>query len=160
MGEVIVYKTVETNQGNGYSATTGKVTASAEGLYLFFMRTCTSTNNYAYLYIVKEGSVLMSSVQIDQQYYSCTSSQAFVHLDVGETVWGERFPRTGARHASALLNAAFLTTVCKMADLLTGILLEELSDADDMQMADAILSMSGERSRMTISTGWEMKWML
>ncbi|XP_052765168.1 uncharacterized protein LOC128206623 [Mya arenaria] len=86
-GEVIVYKTVETNLGNGYSATTGKFTAPAPGLYLFFMHTCTPRNKYDVLQIVKDGSVLIASIQRDNDEYSCTSSQVFVQLDAGETVW-------------------------------------------------------------------------
>ncbi|XP_052761741.1 heavy metal-binding protein HIP-like [Mya arenaria] len=86
-GEVIVYKTVETNQGSGYSATTGKFTAPERGLYLFFMHTCTSSNYYSYLQIVKDGSVLISSVQYEKDASTCSSSQVFVLLDVGETVW-------------------------------------------------------------------------
>ncbi|XP_052761718.1 uncharacterized protein LOC128204343 [Mya arenaria] len=86
-GEVIVYTTVETNKGNGYSSTTGKFTAPARGLYLFFMHTCTLPNKYSYLYLVKEKSVLIASVERDSTYYSCSSSQAFAQLDAGEAVW-------------------------------------------------------------------------
>ncbi|XP_052762381.1 heavy metal-binding protein HIP-like [Mya arenaria] len=86
-GEVIVYKTVETNQGSGYSATTGKFTAPERGLYLFFMHTCTSSTKYSYLQIVKDGSVLIRSVQYENNASTCSSSQVFVLLDVGETVW-------------------------------------------------------------------------
>ncbi|XP_052761731.1 uncharacterized protein LOC128204355 [Mya arenaria] len=86
-GEVIVNKTVETNQGSGYSSTTGKFTAPVRGLYMFFMQTCTTSNKHAYLQIVKEGSVLMASLQYDKDAYSCSSSQVFVQLDTGETVW-------------------------------------------------------------------------
>ncbi|XP_052761733.1 complement C1q-like protein 2 [Mya arenaria] len=86
-GEVIVYKTVETNLGNGYSSTTGKFTAPTRGLYLFCMHTCTATHKYASLQIIKEGSVLIASVHYDQDQYTCSSSQVFVYLDAGETVW-------------------------------------------------------------------------
>ncbi|XP_052764560.1 complement C1q-like protein 4 [Mya arenaria] len=86
-GEVIVYTTVETNQGNGYSRTTGTFTAPAQGLYLFFMHTCTASTKLAFLHIVKEGSVLIGSVHYDQDQYTCSSSQVFVQLDVGENVW-------------------------------------------------------------------------
>ncbi|XP_052762383.1 heavy metal-binding protein HIP-like [Mya arenaria] len=86
-GEVIVYKTVESNQGSGYSVTTGKFTAPERGLYLFFMHTCTSLTKYSYLQIVKDGSVLIKSVQYDKDASTCSSSQVFVQLDVGETVW-------------------------------------------------------------------------
>ncbi|XP_052765333.1 uncharacterized protein LOC128206726 [Mya arenaria] len=86
-GEVIIYKKVETNQANGYSATTGKFTAPVPGLYLFFMHTCTHTSKHAFLQIVKEGSVLIASNRYETSYYTCSSSQAFVQLDAGETVW-------------------------------------------------------------------------
>ncbi|XP_052761398.1 collagen alpha-2(VIII) chain-like [Mya arenaria] len=86
-GEVIVYKTVETNDGNGYSPTTGKFTAPVRGLYLFFMHTCTPSNNYAFLHIVKEGTVLIATSHYDKDYYTCSSSQAIVQLEAGETVW-------------------------------------------------------------------------
>ncbi|XP_052765527.1 uncharacterized protein LOC128206867 isoform X1 [Mya arenaria] len=86
-GEVIVYKTVETNQGNGYSATTGKFTAPARGLYLFFMHTCTPPSKYAYLQIVKESSVLIASEHYDKERYTCSTSPAFVQLDASESVW-------------------------------------------------------------------------
>ncbi|XP_052761743.1 uncharacterized protein LOC128204367 [Mya arenaria] len=86
-GEVIVYKTVMTHQGNGYSATTGKFTAPARGLYSFFMHTCTRSNKYAALQIVKEGSVLITSVRYEKDQSACSSSQVFVHIDAGETVW-------------------------------------------------------------------------
>ncbi|XP_052761396.1 uncharacterized protein LOC128204093 [Mya arenaria] len=86
-GEMIVYKTVETNHGSGYSSTTGKFTSPVRGLYLFFMHTCTAPNKYAFLTIVKEGSVLIASVHYDKDYYTCSSSQVFVQLDAEETVW-------------------------------------------------------------------------
>ncbi|XP_052761712.1 uncharacterized protein LOC128204337 [Mya arenaria] len=86
-GEVIVYKTVKTNQGNGYSSTTGKFTAPARGLYLFFMHTCIAPNKTAYLQIVNEDSVLIASFHYDKTAHTCSSSQAFVQLDFGETVW-------------------------------------------------------------------------
>ncbi|XP_052761365.1 uncharacterized protein LOC128204068 [Mya arenaria] len=86
-GEVIVYKSVETNQGNGYSSTTGKFTAQVRGLYFFFKHTCTLPTTYALLQIVKEGSVLIASNHYDKDHYTCTSSQAFVQLDAGETIW-------------------------------------------------------------------------
>ncbi|XP_052761584.1 heavy metal-binding protein HIP-like [Mya arenaria] len=86
-GEVIVYKTVNTNQGNGYSSTTGKFTAPARGFYLLLMHTCTPTNAHANLHIVKEGSVLMASIHYDKDQYTCSSSQAFVQLNVEESVW-------------------------------------------------------------------------
>ncbi|XP_052761363.1 collagen alpha-2(VIII) chain-like [Mya arenaria] len=86
-GEVIVYKTVEINQGNGYSPTTGKFTAPVGGLYLFTMHTCTALNKYAYLQIMKEGTVLIASEHYDKERYTCSSSQAFVQLDAGEHVW-------------------------------------------------------------------------
>ncbi|XP_052762501.1 uncharacterized protein LOC128205109 [Mya arenaria] len=86
-GEVIVYSAVETNQGNGYSSTTGKFTAPARGLYLFFMHTCTPSTKFAYLQIVKEGSVLIADVHYNKDMYICSSSQVFVQLDAGETVW-------------------------------------------------------------------------
>ncbi|XP_052761744.1 heavy metal-binding protein HIP-like [Mya arenaria] len=85
-GEVIVYKTVDTNQGDGYSSTTGKFTAPARGLYLLVMHTCTKSNNYANLHMLKEGSVLIASVYFDKDASHCSSSQVFVQLDVGETV--------------------------------------------------------------------------
>ncbi|XP_052761734.1 complement C1q-like protein 4 [Mya arenaria] len=86
-GEMIVYKTVETNHGSGYSSTTGKFTSPARGLYLFSMHTCTTADKYAFLTLVKEGSVLIASVHYDKDYNSCSSSQVFVQLDAGETVW-------------------------------------------------------------------------
>ncbi|XP_052763211.1 uncharacterized protein LOC128205524 isoform X1 [Mya arenaria] len=86
-GEVIVYKTVETNQGNGYSATTGKFAAPVRGLYLFHIHTCSTTNKYAYPQMVKEGSVLIASYQHGNGNYDCASSQTFVQLNAGETVW-------------------------------------------------------------------------
>ncbi|XP_052761752.1 uncharacterized protein LOC128204375 [Mya arenaria] len=85
-GEVIVYSTVETNQGNGYSATTGKFTAPTRGLYLLVTHTCTPPNKYSLLQIVKEGSVLIASNRYDAAY-GCLSSQVFVQLDAGESVW-------------------------------------------------------------------------
>ncbi|XP_052761732.1 complement C1q tumor necrosis factor-related protein 3-like [Mya arenaria] len=85
--EVIVYKTVEANQGNGYSATTGKFSAPVRGLYFFFMHTCSPVSIYVYLQIVKEGSALMASVNYDKDSGACSSSQVFVQLDAGETVW-------------------------------------------------------------------------
>ncbi|XP_052761745.1 complement C1q tumor necrosis factor-related protein 3-like [Mya arenaria] len=85
--EVIVYKTVEANQGNGYSATTGKFNAPVRGLYLFFMHTCTPSTKYGYLQIAKEGSALMASMHYDKDSFTCSSSQAFVQLDAGESVW-------------------------------------------------------------------------
>ncbi|XP_052765494.1 caprin-2-like [Mya arenaria] len=86
-GEVILYKTVETNQGNGYSSTSGKFTAPTRGLYLFFMHTCTPSNKFDVLRIVKEGSVLIASVQRDNNNHVCSSSQAFVQLYAGDAVW-------------------------------------------------------------------------
>ncbi|XP_052764805.1 uncharacterized protein LOC128206425 [Mya arenaria] len=86
-GEVIVYERVKTNQGNGYNATTGTFTAPAQGLYLFIMQKCSPPNKYSYLQIMKEGSGLLTSAHYDEDNHSCSSSQAFVQLDFGETVW-------------------------------------------------------------------------
>ncbi|XP_052762464.1 uncharacterized protein LOC128205086 [Mya arenaria] len=90
-GEVIMYTTVETNQGSGYNSTTGKFTAQVRGLYIFFMHTCTHVSNHAFLQIVKEGSILIGTSLYDNSYYTCSSSQAFVQLDAGETVWVQCF---------------------------------------------------------------------
>ncbi|XP_052787000.1 uncharacterized protein LOC128222163 [Mya arenaria] len=86
-GEIIVYKTGETNQGNGYSAITGKFTAPVQGLYMFFMHTCTNTKKNAYLQIVKDGINLIANDQYDANGITCSSSQVFVNLDIGENVW-------------------------------------------------------------------------
>ncbi|XP_052787701.1 complement C1q-like protein 2 [Mya arenaria] len=86
-GEIIVYKTGEINQGNGYSATTGKFTAPVQGLYMFFMHTCTNTNKYGYLQIVKDGLNLIANDQHETTGITCSSSQVFVNLDIGENVW-------------------------------------------------------------------------
>ncbi|WAR16136.1 hypothetical protein MAR_030730 [Mya arenaria] len=86
-GEVIVYERVKTNEGNGYNATTGTFTAPAQGLYLFIMQKCSPPNKYSYLQIMKEGSGLLTSAHYDEDNHSCSSSQAFVQLDFGETVW-------------------------------------------------------------------------
>ncbi|XP_052761738.1 uncharacterized protein LOC128204362 [Mya arenaria] len=86
-GEMIVYKTVEINLGNGYSSTTGKFTAPARGLYLFLMHTCTPPNANAYLHMMNEGSVVMGSARYNVGHYTCSSSQVFVQLDAGKTVW-------------------------------------------------------------------------
>ncbi|XP_052761357.1 uncharacterized protein LOC128204060 [Mya arenaria] len=80
-GEVIVYKTVETNQGNGYSSTTGKFTSPVQGLFLFHTQTCTPASKYAYLAIVKEGSVLIGSSLYEGNFADCSSSLAFVQLE-------------------------------------------------------------------------------
>ncbi|XP_052762522.1 uncharacterized protein LOC128205127 [Mya arenaria] len=51
------------------------------------MHTCTPSNNYAFLHIVKEGTVLIATSHYDKDYYTCSSSQAIVQLEAGETVW-------------------------------------------------------------------------
>ncbi|XP_052786341.1 complement C1q-like protein 4 [Mya arenaria] len=86
-GEVIVYKTEETNQGNGYSATTGKFTAPVKGLYMFFMHTCTNSHKFAFLQLVKDGLNLIANEKHATSGVTCSSSQVFVKLDIGEKVW-------------------------------------------------------------------------
>ncbi|XP_052761790.1 uncharacterized protein LOC128204414 [Mya arenaria] len=86
-GEVIVYKTIDTNQGNGYSSTSGKFTAPVRGLFLLLMHTCITLQNFDFLQIVKEGSVLTGTSNYDQNYHTCSSSQVIVQLDGGETIW-------------------------------------------------------------------------
>ncbi|XP_052761713.1 uncharacterized protein LOC128204338 [Mya arenaria] len=86
-GEVIMYKTVQNNPSNGYSSTTGKFTAPVRGLYLFLMHTCTHSKYFALLKMMKEGSVLISTQNYDKDHYTCSSSQVFVQLDAGESVW-------------------------------------------------------------------------
>ncbi|KAJ8299464.1 hypothetical protein KUTeg_023524 [Tegillarca granosa] len=90
-GAVVKFDYIISNQGNGYSTTTGKFTCRTPGLYLFLL-TVVSDTNWGYAIIVKnkdEINLALTTLEhnTNKKRYESGSTSALLTLKVGDEVW-------------------------------------------------------------------------
>ncbi|XP_060603922.1 complement C1q tumor necrosis factor-related protein 2-like [Ruditapes philippinarum] len=85
--EILIFEKTFTNEGTGYNTSTGLFMAPVGGLYQFVVHTCTENNEYVYLGLVMEGSVIAAHAQYGDKNHSCNSFGAIIRVRSGEKVW-------------------------------------------------------------------------
>ncbi|CAC5388796.1 unnamed protein product [Mytilus coruscus] len=79
-GSVVIYDDVITNEGNGYTLSTGIFTAPAEGLYSFSWTTTTVAHKYFYTYLAVNGYMIARSHAGHDNVSLSASQTVVVHL--------------------------------------------------------------------------------
>ncbi|XP_060589334.1 complement C1q tumor necrosis factor-related protein 3-like isoform X1 [Ruditapes philippinarum] len=86
--EVIVFKSIITNEGAGYDSSTGIFTAPVGGLYQFAVHLCTPISYYTYVGIVHTGNVIVKDyIHGVGNNALCSSVGGVVRVESGEQVW-------------------------------------------------------------------------
>jgi len=85
-GDVLVFPTVEENEGGGYGNTTGVFTAPRKGLYIFTTNICAQSDDLRYA-IMKDGAYMGGQRVIDNKRWICTPITVHLYLTEGNKVW-------------------------------------------------------------------------
>jgi hypothetical protein len=86
--EVIVFKSIITNEGSGYDTSTGIFTAPVAGLYQFAVHLCTPISHYTYVGIVHAGNVIVKDYTHGVGNNAlCSSVGGAVRVESGEQIW-------------------------------------------------------------------------
>ncbi|XP_063435831.1 uncharacterized protein LOC134716754 [Mytilus trossulus] len=85
-GSVVIYDDVITNNGNGYSPSTGIFTASDEGLYSFSWTTTTQVNKHFFTYLAVNGNMIARNHAQSVTINSSASQTVVVHLKTHDKV--------------------------------------------------------------------------
>ncbi|XP_045185274.2 complement C1q and tumor necrosis factor-related protein 9A-like [Mercenaria mercenaria] len=86
-GKIIVFDNTITNEGSGYSTSTGIFTAPVGGLYQFTVHVCAYYRQHSFIGLVVAGNVIAKDSNYDENYYTCSSLGAIVRVKSGEQVW-------------------------------------------------------------------------
>ena len=86
-GQPVVFSSVISNIGNGYSSSTGKFTAPVNGTFIFTVQLCVHTNSYANFGLVLDGTTLTYFYDYDHAYYTTSSTTVPLFLKRGQKVW-------------------------------------------------------------------------
>ena len=86
-GQPVVFSSVISNIGNGYSSSTGKFTAPVNGTYSFTVQLCVTNDHGAYFGLVLDGTTVTNFH--DYNYNGATTSSTTVPLFLkqGQKVW-------------------------------------------------------------------------
>ncbi|XP_019926227.3 structural maintenance of chromosomes protein 2 [Magallana gigas] len=86
-GNILVFPHVVTNNGNGYTPSTGKFTAPTDGTYVFFVTVNTYDSNYIYLDLVLNGSNKVRTMSHSSASFMTGTNMAVLQLYTGNSVW-------------------------------------------------------------------------
>ena len=86
-GQPVVFSSVLSNIGSGYSSTTGKFTAPVNGTYIFTVQLCVTTNKAAEFGFIVDGTVSTAFQDKDHDEYSTASTSIQLFLKQGQKVW-------------------------------------------------------------------------
>ena len=86
-GQPLVFSSVISNIGNGYSSSTGKFTATVNGTYSFTVQLCAVNNYHVYLMLVLDGTSVTSFHDYEHDAGSTFSTTVPLFLKQGQKVW-------------------------------------------------------------------------
>ena len=86
-GQPVVFSSVISNIGNGYSSSTGKFTAPVNGTYSFTVQLCVADNHGAFFSIVLDGTEVTALYDLNPYSYSTSSTTVPLFLKQGQKVW-------------------------------------------------------------------------
>ena len=87
--QTVAYNRVMTNKGSAYNTTDGVFTAPRAGVYIFIWNSLTTSDNYCYLYLYKNGKSVNLAAFSDGTSAVKDSGSMSVVLDLttGDRVW-------------------------------------------------------------------------
>ena len=83
----LVFSSVISNIGNGYSSSTGKFTAPVNGTFIFTVQLCVRTNHGANFGLVLDGTTVTNFYDYDHDYDTTLSTTVPLFLKQGQKVW-------------------------------------------------------------------------
>ena len=83
----LVFTTVISNIGNGYSSSTGKFTAPVNGTFIFTVQLCVSTDHGAEFGLVLDGTTVVNFHDYDHDSSTTSSTTIPLFLKQGQKVW-------------------------------------------------------------------------
>ena len=86
-GQPLVFSSVLSNIGNGYSSSTGKFTAPVNGTYSFTVQLCVSTNHGATFGLVLDGTTITYFYDYEHDHATTFSTTVPLFLKQGQKVW-------------------------------------------------------------------------
>ena len=86
-GQPVVFSSVISNIGNGYSSSTGKFTAPVNGTYSFTIQLCVRNDHYAYFSIVLDGTTVANFRHYEHDHATTSSTTVPLFLKQGQKVW-------------------------------------------------------------------------
>ena len=86
-GQPVVFSSVISNIGNGYSSSTGKFTAPVNGTYSFTVQLCVNNAHDAILDLVLDGTTVTNFIYYDHDEFTTSSTTVPLFLKQGQKVW-------------------------------------------------------------------------
>ena len=86
-GQPVVFSSVISNIGNGYSSYTGEFTAPVNGTYSFTVQLCVDTNHNANFGLVLDGTTVTNFHYNDHDGATTSSTTVSLFLKQGQKVW-------------------------------------------------------------------------
>uniref|UniRef100_K1PZ60 Caprin-2 n=1 Tax=Magallana gigas TaxID=29159 RepID=K1PZ60_MAGGI len=93
--KILGFDHVITNNGNGYSPSTGKFTAPTDGTYVFFVTVNMYIKNYLYLDIVHNDRSKVRTMSHQSASFQTGTNMAVLQLIKGDSVWVSRYTGHG-----------------------------------------------------------------
>ena len=86
-GQPVVFTTILSNIGNGYSSSTGKFTAPVNGTYSFTVQLCVYHTHDAYFGLVLDGTTVTNFYDYEHDGATTSSTTIPLFLKQGQKVW-------------------------------------------------------------------------